>query len=342
MHFEKKKYAEELLLEIPRFTDNWGIRRKILNKSNLVYRELTSLLKKIYHHTYPKFETNEIYRQLMKFNERELIVDNIKKFEAQLQNLAEGHSNWLMPNVNTSAGHWAQVTYYSTQKEQCLSPGKPENLKVYACFNTYDIQDVFIESLKYLISHASNTFAAKIATYNRSDQMCYWLSPKDFKCLEKFYTHHSHDMERSMPFIAYRGKLGISKEFPGTNDSHNSTQAHIIADYLKTISDVDEVNLESMYNNYIAKWNADIYETKNYGSFKMSSALSLIVILDSLDVILGEAQINESSCLLSDNSKLWQILSQSNCWADVNRFYTQELLSSASNNQRNQKLQNIK
>lgn len=326
MQKEKKKYAEDILPEIPRYSDNLGLRQKFLNKRNNIYIELTSLLKGIYQSTYPKFDTSEIYRLLMRLNERELIVDNIKKFEAQLVNLAEGNSNWQTTNVNTSAGHWVQVTYYSTHKDQCLSPGKPENIKVYACFYTYDIQDVFMESLKYLISHAGDTFAAKIATYNRSDQMCYWLSPKDFKYLEKYYAQYSDKMTRSMPFIAYRGKLGISKEFPGADNSHNSTQAHIIADYLKHISVFDEVDLESMYNNYIAKWNADIYEINDYGSFKKSSALSLIVILDSLDVILGETQINELSFILSGNSKFWQILSRSNCWADVNRFYTQESL----------------
>ena len=42
----------------------------------------------------------------------------------------------------------------------------------------------------------------------------------------------------------------------------------VIADYLKTVSDVDDVDLENMYNHYIAKWNADIYEESDYCCFK--------------------------------------------------------------------------
>ena len=101
------------------------------------------------------------------------------------------------------------------------------------------------------------------------------------------------------------------------NISHNSMQANIISDYLKTVSVIDDVDLEAMYNNYIAKWNADIYEDCDFLGFKNSSALSFVVIMDTLDIILGEAQLNEKSFLLSDNRKIWDILSQSRCWADI-------------------------
>lgn len=94
-------------------------------------------------------------------------------------------------------------------------------------------------------------------------------------------------------------------------------QANIISDYLKTVSVIDDVDLEAMYNNYIAKWNADIYEDCDFLGFKNSSALSFVVIMDTLDIILGEAQLNEKSFLLSDNRKIWDILSQSRCWADI-------------------------
>lgn len=318
---EKMRYAEELLPEIPHFSDNMGIRRKHLNKTSLKYAELTALLREIYISNYPNFETNGIYRNLVRLTESEPLIDNIKKCEAHLQRLSERTPNWMGADVNTSTGYWVQVTYRSKRDQQGINPGKPGNLKVYARLNTYDIQEVFIESLRYLLTNANSTFAAKISTYNRSDQMCYWLSPKDFTHLEKYYAQYSDKMVRAMPFVAYKGKLGISKEFPDADSSHNATQAHIIADYLKSISYVEEVDLEAMYNNYIAKWNADIYEAEEYGSFKQSSALSFIVIMDTIDIILEKSPFYEESCLLSDNSRFWHILSQSKCWADVNERF---------------------
>ena len=59
---------------------------------------------------------------------------------------------------------------------------------------------------------------------SRADQMCYWLSPNDFKHLEDFYRPYFKDMEEALPFVAYKGKLGVSKDFPDADNSHNATQ----------------------------------------------------------------------------------------------------------------------
>ena len=322
---EKLKYAKELSSLIPLFSNNLGIRRKHMDKTSHKYIELTNYLKGIYISKRSIFRKDEIYNQLVKLHESDTIIRDIRKYGEQLENLARGNSNWTYVNVNTSVGCWIQVTYCSARNKHSLSPNKAENLKIYACLNTSNIQGVFIDTLKYLLTHAEDTFAAKIAKFNRSDQMCYWISPSDFKHLERFYMQYSDNMVKSMPFVAYKGKLGITKEFPDADSSHNATIAHIITDYLKTIPNVEEVDLEDMYNNYIAKWNADIYDTNDYGSFKQSSALSFIVIMDTLDILLGISQLNESSFLLSDDNKFWQILAQSKCWAEVNDKYSQRI-----------------
>ena len=148
--------------------------------------------------------------------------------------------------------------------------------------------------------------------------MCYWLSIDDFKHLEEFYSQYSKHMKRSLPFVAYKGMLGISKDFPGVDPSHNSLMASIISDYLKTIKRLEDINLEDMYNNYISKWNADIYEDNSIFGFKNNSVLSLIVILDSLDAILNQEDIMANSILLLDNREFWYTLSHCHCWADVN------------------------
>ena len=178
-----------------------------------------------------------------------------------------------------------------------------------------------MDSLKFLLHHAKKSFAAKIAVINRSDQMCYWLSQNDFNYLEEFYRPYANDMVESLPFVAYKVKLGISRDFPGIDSSHNSTMAYIISDYLKTVKNAGEIDLEDMYNNYISKWNGDLYEECGFGGFKNNSALSFIVILDTLDVLLGEAVITDHSFLLSGDARMWQVLSESRCWSDVNNCW---------------------
>jgi hypothetical protein len=124
-----------------------------------------------------------------------------------------------------------------------------------------------------------------------------------------------------MPFVAYKGKLGISKEFPGMDNSHNGTQAQIIADYFKTVKCAGDVDLEDMYNYYIAKWNADIYEEGDYGGFKNTSALSFVVIMDTIDILLGKSKLTKDSFLMSGDERFWYALPGSRCWADVGKMY---------------------
>ena len=315
---EKVRYATNLSPEIPLFSPNLGIRRKSLDKTSPQYANLNTLLKDIYTQFAPKFESNKIYQYLQKLNTKDRIIKNTRGAETLLANLSVGLSHWQERGLTNCWSNWVQVSYTRIGVDKHYSPGRPQNIKVYANLKRDDIQSIFIESLKYLLDKANDSFGAKVSTCSRADQMCYWLSKKDFRHLENYFMPYFIDMEKTMPFVAYKGMLGISREFPGIDDSHNATQANIIADYLKTVIDINDVDLENMYNRYIAKWNDDIYEEDDFFCFRRNTALSFIVLLDSLDAILSETGVMDSSLLMSDDSKIWHTLANSCCWADVN------------------------
>ena len=315
---EKARFAIELSSKIPMLSINMGIRCKKLNKHSPKYEVLTNLLKYLYVHLKPDFHFDEIYHHIINIENDKLIIKNVHAYEDSLKKLQKGNNNWKKAHVQSDFGYWVQAIYTHNDSNTISTPAKPDNIKVYACFSHNDIHEIFLASLKYMLQHANNTFAAKIAIRNRSDQMCYWLSIDDFKHLEEFYSQYSKHMKRSLPFVAYKGMLGISKDFPGVDPSHNSLMASIISDYLKTIKRLEDINLEDMYNNYISKWNADIYEDNSIFGFKNNSVLSLIVILDSLDAILNQEDIMANSILLLDNREFWYTLSHCHCWADVN------------------------
>ena len=321
IRLEKERYAEDLSHNIPLFSPNLGIRHKHLNKNTNKYCKLNNLIKDIYSHFCPVFSADAIYAYFQKLNINEQIVTSADELADKLEKLSQDNPLWSEAIVNSSLGYWVQVQYPKADDTSYTSPNTPENIKVYASFSHIAIQNVFVDSLKYLLQNAEDTFGAKIATCNRSDQMCYWLSVKDFKQLEDFFRPYYKDMVKSLPFVAYKGMLGISKDFPGVDDSHNSTQAHIISDYLRTVNNIEDIDLESMYNLYIAKWNADIYDENPYGGFKNNSALSFIVILDTLDAIMNETGVTEDSLLLSGDKKIWRMLSKSRCWADINAMW---------------------
>jgi len=312
---EKARYAIDLLPTTPRFSPNMGMRVKHLDKSLPRYEVLNTCLRELYMKASPIFDTDNLYAIMQKIDYNIRNVKDVKKMENDLMQLSSQHPFWKDASVNTSGGHWVQVTYRRKTEEPWKSPATPENIKVYAYVGDGTAQSVFIDSIRYLLAHAKQVFAAKLAVIERADQMCYWINPEDYPCIERFFEPLSESLEVSMPFVAYKGKLGISKDFPGTDASHNLAQAHILSDYFKTISGVDEVDLEDMYNNYIAKWNADIYEENPWG-FKGHSALSFVVILDTLDAILKGGGIDGNSSLLSNEGKVWRTLAQSRCWAD--------------------------
>ncbi len=318
---EKSSYAIDLSPEVPRVSSNLGIRHKKLDKTSGNYLKLNALLKEIYIHIVPNFKDYDVYKYFQKVEDNKYVIRNREEFVETLDSLIDGNPNWRHSHANGS-GYWVSITYKRVGEEHG-SPANIYNIKVYACFQHTDIEDIFVNSLKYLLQKCDNDFAAKITTVERSDQMCYWLSKSDFKYLEEFYKPFFSDMKQSLPFIAYKGELGISKDFPYRDDSHNAVQARIIADYFKTITNADSIDLEDMYNNYISKWNADLPEESD--EFKYQSALSFVVILDTLDCILGKNEITDDSLMLNGDDSFWEMLSDSMCWADVNRRYAKNL-----------------
>ena len=314
---EKARYAIELLPSVPRFSPNMGIRVKHLDKHSARYEYLNALLKKLYVTASPRLDTETVYCCLQKIDYKQCVVKNVNGLKTDLEQLSRQNSVWEDAFVNATGGDWVQVTCRRKGDESWRSPARPENIKAYAYIGNEKAQRVFTDSIRYLLTHAKQMFAAKMAVFERADQMCYWLDPMDYSCLERYFEPFYEDMEKTMPFVAYKGKLGISKDFPGSDNSHNLAQAHIISDYFKTVKDIGEIDLEDMYNHYIAKWNADLYEEYAWG-FKGSSALSFIVIMDTLDAILSESDLDNRSLLLSSEGKIWRLLAESRCWADVN------------------------
>ena len=315
---EKKRYAQELSPSIPLFSPNLGIREKRFDDNNAKYKELTTLLKAIYNEFKPQFIEDSIYQYFQKVNTDEVIVTERRSFADILEDLPAGIAKCKFIGDSQDTGYWIQVVYMSDKFAE--SPANPANMKVYASMKDMNVKNVFLDSLIYLLTNCEDSFAAKISVVNRSDQMCYWISPKDFRHLERFYMPYYNRMKASLPFIAYKGMLGISKDLPGTDISHNATMSHVIADYFNSVPNDSAINLKDMYNSYIARWNADIYDEAEIG-FRGGSVLSYIVMLDTIDAILNGNGFSENSFLLTENKTLWRILASCRCWADLNEAY---------------------
>lgn len=120
-------------------------------------------------------------------------------------------------------------------------------------------------------------------------------------------------------FIAYKNGLGISHELNIT--SHNSLNAEIIQKYFKLVQDREEIALSKMISLYVLGWNGKLGKKHPFSYFKQDRADAIVVLLETLDLILGRRFFNDTSILLNDTPEFWDALSSSVCWCDFEELY---------------------
>ena len=101
-------------------------------------------------------------------------------------------------------------------------------------------------------------------------------------------------------------------------DSHNAQQAKILWDYFSIISNEDDIDIEEMYQLFVLGWNSELSEDHIFNrDFSGCTAQMFVLIMDSLDVLLGKKQIDDGSLLLNDDLNIWYLLGNSWCWGDL-------------------------
>ena len=135
--------------------------------------------------------------------------------------------------------------------------------------------------------------------------------------MEKYLKKYNQDLTTPLPFVAYRDKLGISREFYSW-DSHNGVQASMISQYLKHIVNISDIEILSMYSEYVKAWNGELpddhYLSKEY---KRSNAQEFLVFIETLDILLGNSKIADDHLLLNGDETLWFTLGESKNWWEV-------------------------
>ena len=193
-------------------------------------------------------------------------------------------------------------------------------IKVYISVADEDnILPVFGDAVKFLIQQGKHRFHAKVARRRRSDHICLWTAGEDFFALENYLKKYDKDLITPLPFIAYRNKLGISREFYSW-DSHNGVQASMISLYLKHIENIADVEVLTMYSEYVKAWNGELpddhYLTKEY---KRSNTQEFLILIETLDVLLGNSKITDDHFLLNGDEALWMALGESKNWWQVGK-----------------------
>lgn len=195
-------------------------------------------------------------------------------------------------------------------------------IKVYvSLWDISKLSKVFCETVRLLLAYSDNRFHAKVSRVKRKDSMCFWVSRHAFHILESHFSECSDVIGGAMPFIAYRGRLGISREL-ATFDSHNSEQALLISSYFNLLEKEEDVSLSRMYDLLIKAWNQEISaDHPVMKAFQYTRAQTVLILLDTMDVITGKTVLDNDHLFLQENGNIWRALGQASSWVQAERNY---------------------
>lgn len=310
------KYRIPLSNDVPKFSPNLGRREMKTLIRNERYNEINDYLKKLYASSRDFKDYEDLY-ELVQNISRDKKMDWTPDARNELLEKCNGIRDGWDISIHSSDQYW---DYIDISKDGHSRFGT-SSIKVYVSLKEEKVKDVYIGAIEELIRNGNNGFVSKVSKLSRGENICFWLKKNEFYILEKYMKQHDDILINGNPFVAHRGKLGISHDLMDIN-SHNAQQAMIIWDYFQEIEDASQIELENMYRLYVYGWNGILTDEHPFRQdFMRSRAQTFVIIMDTLDVLLGYTQITDDTLLLSDSNDIWGILDSALCWEDVNKKY---------------------
>lgn len=279
------------------------------------YIKLNQILRSVYSLYGNEVTVKPVYSFIQNMADGEKMVEGISEALERLKEKADSKETIYSCSIDSQSTCWGRFDLQRLEKESGYSD--MSLVKVYLSVSERErIAAVFEDVVGFLIDNGSHRFHAKAAFDFRSDQMCFWVSREDLFVLEKYIKKFDEILITPLLFIAYRNKLGISREF-WSWDSHSGVQAALICTYLRQVKSVEKIDILDMYSKYVQAWNGEAEGTEFSSEFKKSNAQEFIILLESLDVILGNTSLKDDSILLNGDGHLWSALGNSKNWYEV-------------------------
>ncbi len=314
---KRLEYAQPLASGIMIPSPFAGIRKLEMEIADIGgYDRLNSILKALYSKHGKEITSRDIYNDLQNVGAHYINADEVKNTVKNLKDYSDSrkcfHGCWI--DVNDS--YWAKFDLSRFENERGY--GDMALVKTYVSLvNLSEAIHVFDDVVRFLIDNGNHRFHAKISMRTRSDHICLWVARDDFFLLEKYMEKYADILVKPLDFVAYRGKLGITREFHSWS-SHNGFISELIETYLRSIDSEDEMDVIEMFSLFVRAWNGDLEEDNIFSKkYRESNAQELIIILESMNVILGNAAIDNDNILLSGDGSTWCVLGESKNWYEV-------------------------
>ncbi len=314
---EKLELAQPLAAGIPIPSSFAGIRELdfCIGKCD-EYDRLNTLIRELYDRYGNEAYSQDVYCYIQRIGDYYKNVSEIRSAIVTLKDYADSKDHSYRCWIDVQNHDWAKFNLERFDNDNGY--GDMALVKTYISVSKpLEVVHVFEDVLRFLIDNGTHRFKAKIAIRERKDHICLWLCREDFFLLEKYIVKYDEILESPLEFVPYRGKLGVTREFSSWL-SYNGLLSELIEIYLKGIETRDEIDVIDMYSAYVKAWNGDLKEDNPFSEkYRESNAQELLVLLESLNVILGNAAVGDDSILLSGNGELWDALGQANSWYKV-------------------------
>ena len=304
---------------------NAGIKEYEILRDTAGYLSRETLLKDLYRKYGSEASVYDIYEDLQGIDRSVntgLEEDRFREFKEIAGSMP---GRWKDCRVSTGRDKWWKFSVESADPKASWLRDLAL-LKVYVSVDEPSrVMEVFCRTVRLLLEQSDNRFHAKVSRIKRKDSMCFWVSRYSCFLLQKFFEDNHHVIADALPFIAYRGKLGISREL-ATFDSHNSIQALLISRYFRTVKNKDEVDLGDMYSLMMQAWNGNLPDKHPLAeAFRYERAQTILLLLDTMDIITGKTDFTDEHFLLQENGCLWHALGIASSWEMAEKEYQIEL-----------------
>ncbi len=301
---------------------NAGLEKYELSKDSEAYKVREEFLKDLYRKCGNNRDMYHVYDEMhgLKRKERPAMTGN--RFAAIREYADTMTDRW---NVRCAGEDW-RCNWWTVSAEYADMNAPWESdlawIKVYVSLKDMSqIADVFVDAVKLLLEKSEKRIYAKVAAYKREDCMCFWVYRQAFDLLEKHFASNDNIIGGVLPFVPYRGKLGISREL-ALFSSYSGELANLISHYFETVSSAEEVDMAQMFSLLVDAWNHRLpADHPIQRTFNFSDAELILLMVDSMDVITGKTALTDDHLLMQDNGPLWSALGESRNWDQVEEHY---------------------
>lgn len=240
---------------------------------------------------YDKYGSNVnfeiLYREFQRVNE-DIETDVKQECYKEEKELKDFERVWT-----DSDRYWFYI-----KKQDCAAM---DIIKVYATpLDSTRLMDIYHGAVSLLIN-SKNGFASKASKFKRVDPLCFWVEREDFFRLEEYL--RQFELERVLPFIPYRGNIGISRE---TVESYNGSIAKLMMLYFATKP--IKVNLVDMYSFLVNLMNSKEETEDYYNIHFLKEPHTVAVLVKSMEVLVNEEEIKDDNMLLWNTYELQHIV----------------------------------